>query len=551
MLRLAFVSLVWVLRLPFTLARWAVTRVIARKRRYTLRIELEGPHPHRPLPRSPLRPSTHGLSRWGLRTIVDRALDDPRVEAVQVRFGAMPGGWAGLFELREALARLEAAGKPVTAFLDHPDTRALWVASAASRLHIAPDSALNILGIGAEMTFFGDALDRAGVDVEVLAAGTYKSAMEPFVRVAPSPANREAIESLLGDLHTRIMGDLAAARGLSVEAVQAAFAEAPLSPADALDRGLIDAVSDEEEALPPERDGARHLLDAETYAGRVRALPRLRFRRPRLAMVEIRGAIRDGRHDDPNPQGATERAVVTALERARKRKRIKGVLLHIDSPGGSAHASERMWRAVRRLAAEKPVVAWMGDVAASGGYYVASGAHAIVAAPTTLTGSIGVIAARPSLGRLLGRLGIHRTRFELDPRAHMFSPGRRLRDGEKLALERYIADTYGLFLRRVAEGRDTTPEAVAPLAEGRVWTGNQALEHGLVDTLGDERVALTDLAARAGVPLGLEPHVQVIGPKRRLSTLLRPLLGAEAPVLSMLRMAAESRALAWCPLRLR
>jgi protease-4 len=227
------------------------------------------------------------------------------------------------------------------------------------------------------------------------------------------------------------------------------------------------------------------------------------------------------------------------------------VRLHIDSPGGSAPASERMWRAVRRLAAEKPVVAWMGDVAASGGYYVGCAAHAIVATPSTLTGSIGVIAARPSLGRLLGRLGIHRARFELDPRATMFSLGRRLKDGERGALEVHIADTYDLFLRRVAECRGTTPEAVRPVAEGRVWTGAQALERGLIDHLGDERLALDLLAERAGVSLGLEPHVRVVGPPKRLASVLRPLIGAEAPVLSMLRMVAESRALAWCAIRLR
>jgi protease-4 len=553
MLRTALTALLWLALTPLTLLRYLISRV--RPGAITLRVELEGPHPHRVLPSSRLRPSGHGLSRWALRAVVRRAHRDKRIAAIEVRVGAMPGGWAELYELRQIILELKGTGKPVIAFVDHPDTRAMWVASAATELHIAPDVGWSALGIGAEMTFFGDALTNAGVDVEVLAAGTYKSALEPMIRVAPSPANREAMEALLDDLHQRVVHDLAEARGLPEADILDAFANAPLNPQEALRRGLVDGVSDEEALFDDHAsdEAKRPVVLADDYRGRPSPWPRLKLRRPKLAMIEVRGAIRDGRHDEPMPQGASTQAVVRALEKARKSKRIRGVLLHIDSPGGSAQASERMFRAVRRLAKDKPVVAWMGNVAASGGYYIACGADTIVATPSTLTGSIGVIAARPSIGRLLGRLGIHRTRIERGPRATMYSLGRTLTDGERGALKAQISDIYDLFLRRVSDRRGQTREATLAVAEGRVWTGAQALENGLVDLLGGEATALTLLADQAGVTLGHEPRVQLIGPpRRRLAAFVRSFVGAEAPAaLNQLKMLSESRALAWCPISLR
>ncbi|MEZ4469365.1 MAG: signal peptide peptidase SppA [bacterium] len=483
------------------------------------------------------------MARRALRRALREAARDRRIERVQVRVGPLAGGHATLFELREALVAGRAAGLTIDVYLAWVDTRTLWLASAGSTVHVAPEALVLATGLSAEMTFFGPALEGAGVEVEVLAAGTFKSAMEPFARRGPSPANREAIDALLDDLHARLVADLAAARGRTTEDVIAAFEAGPLAPAALVERGLADAVTAEEAFF------ADDPTPIWAYDGPPRPVPRWR-RRPRLAVVEVRGTIKDGAFEDPAPSGASIRAVCDSLERARKAKSVRGVLLHVDSPGGSATASERMWHAVRKLAAEKPVVVWMGDVAASGGYYLASAATAVVAAPGTLTGSIGVIMARVVADGLLSRLGLRRVRFQRGSHAGLLSPTRRLLPDEKAAFEQHIQATYQLFLDRVCAGRGREEAWLRPIAEGRVWTGSQALAHGLVDALGTEADALRLLAEKAGVDPEVR-EIKLIQPRRSLMSRLRP--GALAPALEALEMlqAAEGASvLAWCPVRL-
>lgn len=550
MIRLLFKALFWPVFLPFTALAWAAGKV--RRPRLVLLVDLEGLHPHRALS-GWLRNRNAGPSRRALRQALAKAAKDPRVELVRVRVAGLAGGWATLFELRQLLVDLRAAGKRVSAFVPSPDTRTLWLASAAAEVLVPPDATVMATGIGAEMTFFGGALERFGLDLEVVTAGAFKSAMEPFTRREPSPANREAIDALLDDLYGRLIADLAAGRGRPEAEIRAAFDGGPHLPEAARDRGLLDAIVAEEDLA--ERDdhhpkGARTAVKVADYGGPRRPWPRFRWRAPRLAVVEVRGNIRDGRHADDEPSGACTRAVCDALDAARQDKRVKGVLLHVDSPGGSATASEHMWRAVRKLAAEKPVVAWMGDVAASGGYYVACAAQAIVATPGTLTGSIGVISAKPVVARLLDRWGVNRVRFERGPQSTMFSPTRPFSEVERAALEASIQQTYQLFLRRVGEGRARAPETVDPVAQGRVWTGAQALEHGLVDALGDEWVAVARLAALAQVPV--PEALRLVAPHRGLKQRIRARLGValRSDELDLLLMAQAESVLAWCPLRL-
>ncbi len=551
MLRLLFLAVAWLAALPWTALRW-LSSLLARKR-FVLEVALEGRHPLNPPPLSwmPGRKG-QGIARRPLAARLREAAADPRVAGVSVRIGALEGAWGELYDVRSALARFRASGKRVTAFVAHGDTRSLWVASVADEVLLPPHVPVDSTGLGAEATYLGEGLERAGVRFDVLTAGAYKSAMEPLTRAAPSDASREAIEAMLDDLYDQVVGDVAAGRRLDRDAARAALEAGPMAPEDALAAGLADAVVAEEdvrEHLGCGPKGERVAFSLRAYGGRLVPWPRFRWRRPRLAVVHVHGTIREGREDQPDAAGATARQVVEALDRARKDRRLAGVLLHVDSRGGSATASERMWRAVRRLAAEKPVVAVMGDAAASGGYYIASGAHAIVAAPGTLTGSIGVIAAKPVVGELLERFGVHQHRFARGPRATMYSPSRPFSADERGALEGTIRRMYTLFLERVAEGRQRTADSVAPVAEGRVWTGRQAFAHGLVDRLGDERDALALLAERAGVPV---PRV-LLGLGRRRSgvaALLRPNLGAIGEWWSLSLAARREPVLAWCPVEL-
>ncbi|MCK6570691.1 signal peptide peptidase SppA [Myxococcota bacterium] len=554
MLRLVFAALLWLLLLVPVAARFALFAL--RRRPKVIEVVLEGHHPLRPEPRSPFglsRSRGNALARRPLANALREVGRDPSVEAVWVRIGHLTGGFGELHALREALRRVRAAGKRVVASLSHADTRALYVASAADEIIVSPHLPVDARGLALELTFFGEGLEKAGLGLDVVTAGAFKSAMEPFTRRGPSEASAEALDGLLTGLYDEVVTALATRPGAPRDEaeVRRALDAGPHLPEAARTAGLVDHLL-EEEAVPehlgcPEK-GRTLRLRLEDYPGPARPWPRWRLKRPRLALIEVHGTITDGPVDDAEPTpGANAAAVCEALDRARRNKRIQGVLLHVDSRGGSATASERMWRAVRRLAAEKPVIASMGDYAASGGYYVASAAHGIVAAPGTLTGSIGVIAAKPVAEGLFAKLGIAHARFERGPQSTMYSPARRFTEAQRGAVERSIRHFYALFLRRVGEGRARSPESVQPVAEGRVWTGAQALAHGLVDRVGDEQVAIDWLAERAGVPLDkswlvlLQPRVRWM---RRLLPALPGRAGALATVLPELADLAELATLA-------
>ena len=546
MIRRLLTLITWPLLLPIFGLRWLVDRL--RAPTIVLTVDLEGVHPHRAQSAGLLNKNPPNISRRALRRRLARAHKDARIQTVLVRIGPVAGGRASLYELRRQINALRVAGKRVIAFVAIPETTTLWLASAADEVLIPEDAPVMATGVSAEMSFYGAALEKLGVEVEVLAHGRFKSAMEPFAREEPSEANREMIDALLDDLYAGMIADIAEGRGTTAETILDAFEVGVQSPEAAISAGLVDGIIAEEDL--PERldfhaDGEATRVAITDYSGRPRPWPRFQRRSP-LAVVEVRGAIRDGRHRDPAPHGAVTKAVCGALDQARKDKRIKGVLLHVDSRGGSAMASERMWRAVRRLAEKKPVIAWMGDAAASGGYYVACGAHQIVAAPGTLTGSIGVIAAKPVISKLLGRLGINRVRFERGPQSTLFSLSRGFTKGERTALEAVIARTYGLFIRRVAESRACTEAEIDALGQGRVWTGAQALENGLVDVLGDEADAVRLLAEKVGV----QPPATIrrIGPRIPWRHRIRSRLGLSTPGLTLLDLGRESEILAWCPL---
>lgn len=574
MLRLLWALPLWLLLTPIALIRWIITRFQRGPR--ALEIILEGEVDLLPGEGPPWR-RWRGTARRQLRRDLRERLRDRRVQIVLLRIGALSSGLAQLTALRGLIGELKAlAGRDlkIVAYVHQPGTRSLWLASAADEIVIPPHAPVMAMGSALELNYYGEALDKAGIDVDVVSAGAFKSAMEPFTRTGPSEASAEALNALLDDLHEQLVADLAARPGADEAQIRAALDSGPHLAAAAVAHGLADQALDLEalyEALDCHEDGKLDRLTLDEHPGVVRPWPqrpRLRQRPAPLAVLPVIGAIRDGDLEGPDRgRGVTGRQVVELADAARKRKRVKGVLLYVDSPGGSATASEEMWRAIRRLAAEKPVVVWMGDYAASGGYYVASAAHHIVASPATLTGSIGVIAAKPHAERLMARLGVHTARFERGPQATMFSLARGFTEAERVAMVESITAFYDLFLARVAEGRDRTPESVHPVAQGRVWTGHQALGHGLVDSLGDEQAALRLLAERAGVAADLP--LQLLRPKRPLVARILAQLGPGAMARQVEALAEQAlgadlgpltldpaqldtpRCLTWCPIRVK
>lgn len=431
--------------------------------------------------------------------------DDPMIRAVRIELDGARGSWAALQSIHAGLRRLGESGKPVYAQLDNAGNAELYLASAASHVFMLPVGELQAAGLAARLTFLGDALARLGVEVELLTAGAYKSAGEPLTRSCPSAENRQAMQALLDDLQDQLVQAIAAGRGLEPALVLEAMAAVPLSAERALELGLVDELAYEDQL--DERIEA--LLDFEPRVAsasswwrwlRIRNLwHRLAGTGTPVAVVRLKGAVVDRGPEASGRELIAADRVVPLLERLRESDAVRGVLLTVDSGGGSVLASERIWRAVQRLQEVKPVVALFQGVAASGGYYLAVPAGCIYVQPGTITGSIGVIGTRILPGRVLERFGIHGTVLRTAPSADLALGVRAMTGPERRRLEGSIARYYELFLRRVAGGRRRPVRAIEPHAQGRVWSGSAARERGLVDRLGTFDDALRRLYEQVGV----------------------------------------------------
>ncbi len=431
-----------------------------------------------------------------LRRLARLAGDDPKVRGVAFVVPPLMTGWAGAQALRDVFAILQGKGKSVAVHLpDGGGNKEIYVAAAADRFTLAPQAALMTLGLAAESRYVRPLLEKLGVRFEVFARAEFKTALESAVREDMSEPQREQLEALLGTFDTELRAALAARPSMNEGKVDALFEAGLLRGEEAVEAGLVDAVAYEDELPRLVRDGAG-APEPLFSAGRYLAFHDARYWRPfwkapHLAIVELSGAIGGGR---------AAKTVVAALRGARADKRVKGVLLHVNSPGGSATVSDSIHREIIRLKEKKPVVAYFGDVAASGGYYVGVGADAIVAQPLTITGSIGVIMARLVADELLEGVGVRTEVIRKAPHADMLSPSRPLEDAERAILDREVEGFYEGFVKLVAEGRSMDEDAVEKLARGRVWSGRDAHERGLVDRLGGFEVALDLLREKAGGP---------------------------------------------------
>ncbi len=459
----------------------------------------------------------------GLRDRLDRISADGRPRGVVLRVRDLDAGWAALEELRrELLAFREAGGRVVAYLADGVDTRSYYLACAADEVLATPLATLNVIGVRARVNFFRDALDRIGLEAEVVAVSPYKTAGDSYVRNDFSRESREQIERLLDRRYEELTRAISEGRDLSPEEARAAIDCAPYGAREALSKGLLDGVCYEDEL--PQRlgsDGQRARLSEWRAARRALRMPyRGRLRR-RVGLVNVSGAIVRGksrRLPVPLPflggELAGSESVVAALRVAEKNRRIAAVLLHVESPGGDALASDLIWREVERIRAKKPVVVLMGNVAASGGYYVSAAASHVVARRNTVTGSIGVLTVRPVAGGLYEKLGINPASVDRGARAGLLDPSRRPTPDELQVLERQIRLVYDEFKDRVARGREIEPTHLEDFAGGRVWTGEEALEIGLVDEVGGFREALRKAVELGGIGRDVQGVlVKISGPR--------------------------------------
>ncbi|WP_332314591.1 signal peptide peptidase SppA [Salinibacter sp.] len=486
-----------------------------------LTVPLSGDIPER-VTDDPFQKAFGGGPKYDLRalqTSLRKASSDSRIEAVWLRTKGVSADWATLEEVRQAVVQARESGVPILASSDEfgMSEKDYFVASAADSVFTAPQSSFEYNGFGTTVTFFDGALQRLDVEPQLIRAGEYKSAGEPFVRSDLSEPNREQLTALLETVNDQFMTALSEARDISPEALnRLAQDEALLTSSAALDANLVDGLRYEDEV----RDRLRSIVDGSVGSDLATVSVDGYQRVPaeeagqsytgsgQVDIVYAEGSIVTG---DPSqsPIGGAQTlgstTLTEALKTARTSSQTQAVVLRVNSPGGSAAASEAMWRAVKRTANEKPVIVSMGDVAASGGYYIAAGADSIMAAPTTTTGSIGVFGLLVNAeGFFEDQLGVTFDGVRTSPYADLFSSTKPLSPDERRLIGGSIDQTYDTFLQRVADARGMSVEAVDEVAQGRVWSGRDAQEVGLVDTTG----TLADAVAAAGdaADLGEGPY---------------------------------------------
>jgi protease-4 len=453
-----------------------------------------------------------------LQDILDglrRARRDDRVRALVVKVGGGRIGLARMQELREAVGAFRESGKLTVAWSEtfgeftHGNVP-YYLATAFDRIYLQPSGSVGLTGVAVEQLFLHDALAKAGVAFQSAKRHEYKSAADNLTERGFTGPTREAAERLAESVAEQIIAAIAERRGKTAEQARALLDRGPFLAEDALAEGLVDALAYRDEVYAEVRKeaGQEAILQyvaryqrSHTLAQRARKLPNPRERF--VAVIYASGPIKQGR-SGRSPLGGSSMGsdtVAAALRSATSDDRARAVLLRVNSPGGSAVASDTIWReVVRTRTAGKPVVVSMSDVAASGGYYISMAADVIVAQPGTLTGSIGVIAGKPVFEEAFGRLGITTDSVSVGRGATMFAPTHPFSEDEWQRINRWLDAIYRDFTGKVASGRRMTVEQVHEIARGRVWTGADAARNGLVDELGGMSAAAEIARRRAGLP---------------------------------------------------
>ena len=482
-----------------------------------------------------------------------RAAEDRRVSGLiaRVQFSAAPPG--AVQELREAIAAF-AAVKPTVAWAEtYPGTLSYYLASVFGEVWMQPSGTVGLIGFATNALFLRDALDKAGIQAQFTARGEYKSAANMFTQDRYTDAHREADSRLIDSLHSQVWQGIAEARGLDVSVLDTLADRAPLLRDDAVDASLIDRVGFRDEAYRrigeltdpdadsnPDSDDAPPRLFLSRYAQtREQGRPSLPGRKkdPAVAVITVAGPIVGGRGGPGlSPFGRSSAGgdtIAAALRQATADDDVKAVVLRVDSPGGSVTASETIWREVSRVrAAGKPVVASMGSVAASGGYYVAMAAEVVLANPATITGSIGVITGKLVARELKDRLGVGSESLRTNANADAWSVNSPFTAEQHEMVEAEADLFYDDFVRRVAEARKMSIEDVGIVARGRVWTGADAIERGLVDELGGLRTAVRRAKVLAG--LDIDAKIHLLGyPGSSVLDFLRPKASSQPAAASL------------------
>lgn len=431
---------------------------------------------------------------------IKKAKENDNIKGIYINAGAFAASNASLKEIRDQLADFKESGKFIIAYADVYSQGCYYLSSVADKVIMNPQGNLDLHGLSSSPTFYKGLLDKVGIEMQIFKVGTFKSAVEPFMLDKMSDANREQVTAYINDIWSTITSEISDSRKISVDKINQltdslqTFKLANASVSD----GLVDTLMYETEVKEYLKDLLKVEKAKDVRMASIKDMTSVSFVKESnskdvIAILYAEGSINNGSGKD----GITDKRYVKEIEKLKDNDKVKAVVFRVNSPGGSAYASEQIWKAITDLKAKKPVVVSMGDYAASGGYYIACNASKIIAQPNTLTGSIGIFGMFPNFEGLTKKVGLSFDNVKTNKFADFGDATRPMRPEEKVILQQYIEHGYDLFLTRCSEGRNIPKDSLDHIAQGRVWTGNQALKIGLVDALGNIDTAIQEAAILA------------------------------------------------------
>lgn len=432
---------------------------------------------------------------------INEAKTDDRIKGIYLDVSSLSAGMATIEEVRNALIDFKKSGKFIIAYSEVYSQGAYYLSSIADKIYLNPEGMIDFRGLSSEIMFFKGALEKLDIEAQIIKVGTYKSAVEPFILDKMSEPNKQQVSSFLGSMYDHLLSEISKSRKISKESLFSIADSAKIrAPKDALTYKMVDGLKYKDEVLDELKkltkiDKKKDIksVSLEDYTAKEEI--KEESSKNRIAIIYANGEIISGEGDDETI--GSER-ISRAIRKARTDDKVKAIVLRINSPGGSALASDVIWRETVLAKKTKPVIVSMGDVAASGGYYIACAADSIFAQPNTITGSIGVFGIIPNMQKFFkNKLGITFDGVKTGKFADLGSISRPLTEGEKMIIQLEVNKVYDTFTKKVADGRKKDQNYINSIGQGRVWSGTEALNIGLVDRLGDINDAIASAAKKA------------------------------------------------------
>lgn len=433
---------------------------------------------------------------------IKKAKEDDHIKGIYLNGGSLSGAYASIKELRDALLDFKESGKFIVAYADTYTQKNYYLSSVADKLMINTKGMIEFQGIASNTMFIKNTLDKLGVEMQIVKVGTYKSAVEPYIETKMSDANREQVTVFTQSIWNNILAEISASRDIDVETLNGIADEMMTFQATEIyiENKLVDGLvyADEMEEVLKELVEVEKYKDINFVSHKMmnNVKHTVKMQKERIAVVYAVGGIDT---ETTGSGGINSTKLVKTLNQVKDDKSIKAVVFRVNSPGGSAYGSEQIWRAVTQLKKEKPVIVSMGDYAASGGYYISCEADSILAQPNTLTGSIGIFGTIPNIAGLNKKIGLNYDGVKTNKMSDAIDLNRAFTPDERNLMQAYVNEGYELFVKRCADGRDIEVDELKKIAEGRVWTGEDAVELGLVDALGGLDDAIKIAATKANL----------------------------------------------------